>query len=107
MKMKIPFIDVGMGLNRKRGALNGMARVTYYSVEDAERLRGKALAELTERPDDIYRTNIQTAELNALNAALAVIKYKQIKGFYLQDEPGYHFLFEVADFKIAAASDET
>ena len=26
----IPFIDVGMGLNQKRGPLNGMLRTTYY-----------------------------------------------------------------------------
>ena len=37
ISMNIPFIDVGMGLDRKRGPLNGMLRTTYYSVECAER----------------------------------------------------------------------
>jgi hypothetical protein len=31
-------------------------------------------------PDDIYRKSVQIAELNALNACLAVIRYKQVRG---------------------------
>ena len=79
---KIPFIDVGMGLNRAEGSINGALRATYYSVEEAQRLRDLNLAELVDDPADEYRIHIQTAELNALNAALAVIKFKQIRGFY-------------------------
>lgn len=48
----IPFIDVGMGVNRKQGALNGMLRATYYSVENGQKIREKALADLTDTPDD-------------------------------------------------------
>lgn len=59
------------------------------------------LAEKTDRPDEKYRTNIQISELNALNACLAVIKYKQACGFYFEDSPVYHLLFEPADLKIA------
>ena len=40
----IPFIDVGMGLNRKRGPLNGMLRTTYYSAEHGQVTRDKELA---------------------------------------------------------------
>jgi len=79
---KIPFVDVGMGLNRTEGSINGTLKATYYSVEDAQRLRDLDLAELIDDPADEYRIHIQTAELNALNAALAVIKFKQIRGFY-------------------------
>lgn len=39
---------------------------------------------LREDPDGLYRTNIQIAELNALNACLAVVKFKQLRGFYLE-----------------------
>jgi hypothetical protein len=104
MSMKIPFIDVGMGLNRKHGPLNGMIRVTYYSPEDAQKLRAKNLAEMSDRPDDEYRNNIQTGELNALNAALAIIRYKQLKGFYYEEDPLFHLLFEIADLKIVGRS---
>ena len=93
-----------MGLNRKHGPLNGMMRVTYYSPEDAQKLRNKNLAEMSDRPDDEYRNNIQTGELNALNAALAIIKYKQVKAFYYEEDPLFHLLFEIADLKIVAES---
>ena len=32
--------------------------------------------------DDEYATNIQIADLNALNALMAVIKWKKLSGFY-------------------------
>ena len=96
----IPFIDVGMGLNRKRGPLNGMLRTTYYSAEHGQVIRDKKLAPLVDSPDDEYRTNIQISELNALNACLAVIRFKQIRGFYFEEIPYYHLLFEVGDLKI-------
>jgi hypothetical protein len=97
----IPFIDVGMGLNRNRGPINGMLRATYYSVEDAQRLREMELAELADHPDDEYRVQIQIGELNALNAALAVMKFKQIRGFYFQEEPLNSLVLEVGDVKTA------
>jgi len=63
---RIPFIDVGIGLDRKRGPVNGMLRVTYYSAEHGQQVRDKRLAEMSDEPDDIYRTNIQISEINAL-----------------------------------------
>lgn len=101
----IPFIDVGMGLNKKRGPLNGMMRATYYPSTHSRQIRDKGLAELSERAEDLYRTNIQISELNAMNAALAVIRYKQLRGFYLEELPYYHLAFEVADLKIVGEDD--
>lgn len=98
----IPFIDVGMGLKRKDGPLSGLVRTTYYSTEDAKQVRDQGLAELADHPDDLYRANIQIGELNALNACLAVIKFKQLRGFYSADVPSYHLLFGIADLKIAS-----
>jgi hypothetical protein len=97
----IPFIDVGMGLKRKTESLNGMMRMTYYSPKDAQKKREMGLAELADTDANLYRTNIQIGELNALNACLAVMKFKQLRGFYLQEIPYYHLLFEIADLKSA------
>jgi hypothetical protein len=97
---KIPFIDVGMGFNRDKGGLDGMVRTTYYSVEHGQKTRDENWAQLADRKDDIYRTNIQIGELNALNACLAVIKYKQLRGFYIQGVPYYHLLFELGNLKL-------
>jgi hypothetical protein len=104
ISMHIPFIDVGMGLNRKNGSINGMLRTTYYSAEDGQKVREKSLAALTDNPDDIYKTNIQIGELNALNACLAIIRFKQLRGFYVEEIPHYHLLFEIADLKIVGES---
>lgn len=100
ISMGIPFIDVGMGLNRRNVALNGMLRVTYFPPERAAEMREQGLAELADSDDDIYRTNIQIGELNALNAALAVIRFKQLRGFYLDEDRYAHLLFGISDLKI-------
>ena len=74
-------------------------RTTYYSAEDGPKVRDKGYAELVTTPDDLYRTNIQTAELNALNAAFAVIRFKQLRGFYLEEIPFHHAVFYPHNFK--------
>lgn len=100
----IPFIDVGMGLKRRNDSLSGMLRTTYYSAEHGRRVRDKGLAGLVDTPDDLYRTNIQISELNALNASLAVIRFKQLRGFYFEELPHYNLLFDVADLKTVGES---
>lgn len=97
----VPFIDVGMGLKRKDGALTGLLRTTYYSAPNGATVRNLDLAPLTERPDDVYQANIQIAELNALNAALAVLRFKQLRGFYREEYPYFHVVFGIDDLKMA------
>lgn len=96
----IPFIDVGMGLKRPDGPLKGMMRVTYYPPEKAQKIRDMGFAEMNDGPENLYRTNVQIAELNALNASLAAIRFKQIRGFYVEDHPYYHLLLDLVDLKI-------
>lgn len=96
----IPFIDVGMGLNRKHGAIDGMMRATLYAVEDGEEMRARGLAEMSDAPANLYRANIQIGELNALNACLALIRYKQTRGFYHNADSLKHILFGVGDMHI-------
>jgi hypothetical protein len=95
ISLNIPFIDVGMGLNRKQLGLAGMIRATYYAVDSAAKVREMQLAEMADDPDDIYRASVQIAELNALNASIAVIRYKQLRGFYNDDNACYHLLMTV------------
>ena len=101
----IPFIDVGMGLKRAGGPLSGMLRTTYFASERSQVMREKSLAEMHDGPENLYRTNVQIAELNAFNAALAVIRYKQLRGFYTEVDPMCHLLFDLADLKIVGQSD--
>lgn len=104
ISLGIPFIDVGMGLGRKHGPIDGLLRVTYFSPERATGLRARGLAPLFDDPDDVYRAHIQLGELNALNACLAIIRFKQLRGFYLDENPQHHLLFGVGDLDIQQAS---
>lgn len=99
MGLGIPFIDVGMGLNRKQGPLAGALRMTYYPPESAPKMRAMQLAEMTDEADNVYDRNIQIAELNALNAAIAIIRYKQHRGFYVDDGAPYHLLMDITSLK--------
>jgi hypothetical protein len=98
--MRVPFIDVGMGLDRKRGALSGTLRATYYPVEKAAELRAKQLADEVDDPNDIYRNSVQIAELNALNACLAVLRYKQLRGFYADEAAIHHVLMDISNLRV-------
>ena len=104
MSKRIPFIDVGMGLNRKRGSLNGILRTTYYSADNGEDVQVRNLAPLEDAAEDQYRANVQISELNALNASLAVIRFKQIRRFYVDDDYARHLLFEIGDVRIVGES---
>ena len=104
ISLGIPYIDVGMGLSKKSGTLSGMIRTTYYPEGSAQEVLDKNLSDLSKQRDNLYRTNIQIGELNALNACLAVIKFKQYKGFYSSEEDFYHTLFNISDLKIVSES---
>lgn len=92
IRLGIPFIDVGMGLVRQNGALAGMIRTTVLKPENAEEVRAKQLVPLSDPPGHEYRANIQIAELNAMNASIAVLAYKQHCRFYAQALPAYNLL---------------
>jgi hypothetical protein len=77
----LPFIDVGMGVDLVGDALRGMLRVTTSTAQKRDHLR-KRVSFSAGGGDNDYSKNIQIADLNALNAALAVIKWKKLCGFY-------------------------
>ena len=80
-EFNVPFTDVGMGIQLNENALGGIVRVTTSTAQKRDNFRSRVSFEDTPGDDD-YNRNIQIAELNALNAALAVIRYKKIFGFY-------------------------
>lgn len=99
-RLQIPFIDVGMGLRNRSGGLTGQLRLTNFPPEHALAMQARNLVPMTDDPDDIYRTNIQIGELNALNAALAVIRYKQSRGFYKNGTQTNHHIFNINELKM-------
>lgn len=74
-------VDVGMGLYRARDSLAGTLRTTTCCANHHQ--HANACIDLVgDGAPDEYERNVQLAELNALNAALAVIKWKKARGFY-------------------------
>lgn len=45
---------------------------------------------------DAYDTNIQIADLNALNAIMMVLRWKKWSGFYVDDEREHHSTYTTA-----------
>jgi len=87
----VAFIDVGMGIDLIEGQLQGILRVTASTPQKREHVRDKKrIGFASGDADGIYSRNIQIADLNALNAALAVVKWKKLCGFYL-DLEAEHF----------------
>lgn len=88
LRLAIPFIDVGMGIELEHGKLDGLIRTTLFTQESSKLAINEVPLDKAEEMD-AYRTFVQISELNALNAAVAVIKFKQLRGFYV-DERGYY-----------------
>lgn len=80
-------IDTGMGIYREGDKLGGIVRVTTSSPGHRDHIRRHNRIDMAGGEGGEYERNIQMAELNALNAALAVIKWKKLRGIY-QDLAG-------------------
>ncbi len=86
------FIDCGIDLQGTDGPLTASLRIIRCQAEECAEKRTE-LAMLAPSggnagDDDLYTQNIQTGEMNSLNAALAVIAWKQGIEFY-RDAYGY------------------
>lgn len=83
----ISFIDVGMGLFLADNKIGGVLRVTVSTSEKREHVHeAHRISFLEGDVQNEYNANIQIAELNCMNASLAVIKWKKLYGFYLDFE---------------------
>lgn len=105
--MNMPFIDVGMGITINGDKLRGQIRTTVSTrtkrkhVHERNRIAFATAEEVNE-----YDKNIQVVELNALNAALAVIRWKKIFGFYDDDGHEHFSVFVIADAETINEDDE-
>ena len=94
----IRFIDVGMSVEMVPDSrkLLGTCRVTLST--DLQKDHFAQYVPMTDEQDDdaLYRQNIQVSDLNALNAMLAIIKWKQVFGFYQDDLTSHNLTFTVS-----------
>ena len=84
------FVDVGMGLELDEGSLGGILRMTASTPEKRDHVHQGRISFAGGGEKDLYSSNIQVADLNALNAAFAVIKWKKLRGFYRDLEEEHH-----------------
>ena len=91
----IPFIDVGMGLTKMEDTMSvrGNCRVTLCTPEKNDHLDA-CLDVHDDVAEGIY-SNIQVADINALNAVLAVMRWKQYFKFYLDSEQAHNLTFSI------------
>ena len=89
-----------MGLTRSVVGLNGMVRITGTDRRVFEHSLGTPYLPTRKLAEDEYRRQPQIAELNALNAALAVIRFKQQFELYDLIEPSDAVIFETCTFEI-------
>lgn len=88
----VPFIDVGMDVYISDHALGCVLRVTASTQDKREHVHQRL--SLSDADEEDYR-NVQIADLNALNAALAVIKWKKLFGFYHDFEHEHYSLYTI------------
>ncbi|AFZ67176.1 ThiF family adenylyltransferase [Deinococcus peraridilitoris] len=93
--VNVPFIDVGMGLSVVDERLLGSLRVTTETRERTARGVSPHLPLGDVPADDVYSRNVQVADLNALNAALAVIRWKKLCGFYADFDNERHSVYSI------------
>lgn len=95
----VPFIDVGMGIEEIDGRLSGLLRVTTSVPGRRDTARHRIPQPAPEH--DAYGRNIQTADLNALNAVLAVIRWKRSIGIYADATDEGHTTYSLITNEIA------
>lgn len=80
----IPFVDTGMGVNTVPETTKLISRLRVTSIDSESKALIDTLPIADDKDDAVYN-NIQVVELNAMNAMLAVIVYKQKIGFYPEE----------------------
>ena len=84
-----------MGLNNGASGLYGFVRTAGGEHGDFDRLNGTQYLPAQNAHDEEYRNQPQIAELNALNAAMAVIRFKQHMGFFDRLTDSHATVFDV------------
>ena len=92
-------IDCGIGVYRTEDEqLSGHVRVTTASREMRDHIYRNKRVDFSSGNigEDEYRRNIQTAELNCLNATLAVLRWKRFIGIYRDEGKEYHSVYTIS-----------
>ena len=92
----VSFIDVGMGVYETDGSLGGLVRVTASTPRQRRHIHDRDRIPFGDGDaNNEYGQNIQIAELNSLNATLAVIKFKKLLRFFVDLEGEHNAIYEI------------
>ncbi|HLW10774.1 MAG TPA: ThiF family adenylyltransferase [Fermentimonas sp.] len=94
LKEGISFVDVGMGIQLAEDKVLGILRTTS-SLKGSDEHLANRIPKGSSTADNAYTTNIQIAELNAMNAVFAIIKWKKMSGFYQDYEQEQHLTYSI------------
>lgn len=98
----VSFVDVGMGVHEKAGALFGIVRATTSTPEKRDHVRDNHRVSFAPAiGNNDYSRDIQVADLNAMNAVLAVIKWKKLCGYYHDLEREHHSTYTIETGKLS------
>ncbi|MCL4473904.1 MAG: ThiF family adenylyltransferase [Actinobacteria bacterium] len=100
--INVPFIDVGMGLKEKDGQLVGQVRMSSITGANQERATDQNFIPCSDPEENEYDFNVQVADMNAMSALLAVIRFKKILGFYKDFEDSPYYVYGIFDNSIIA-----
>jgi hypothetical protein len=100
------FIDVGMHVKRAHDQqqLLGTCRVTAGVPGHYDHVARRVPMADVEN-DNLYGDNIQICELNAMNALLAVLKWKKLAGFLADERGEMHSSFSTSFNKVTSSEE--
>jgi len=92
----ISFADTGMELSMlpEVNAILGTCRATLCTAEKSDHF-SRCAPQGDTQGDDIYRSNIQVADMNMLNAVLAVQLWKKCCTFYVDHWQPHHHTYSI------------
>jgi molybdopterin/thiamine biosynthesis adenylyltransferase len=83
----VSFVNTGIGVYEVEGSLAGSVQTTLSTASKQDHIWARHRIPLDDGDvEDEYARNIQIAELNSLNAAFAVLRWKRLFGFYVDLE---------------------
>ncbi|WP_083966712.1 DUF6791 domain-containing protein [Demequina globuliformis] len=99
----IPVVTVGMGVDEEPSGLSGLVCSTMLLPEDPTPTTGSGTVPF----DPDYDRNIQTAELNMLNAAYAVVQWKRYLGYYATHTPSRETIYKIYTDELRCDEDKS
>ncbi len=94
----VSFIDTGIGVYQADDSLGGQIRTTTSIPGHRQHVWERV--SFADEADNEYEQNIQIADLNMFNAAVAVIRWKRLVGFYIDLGQEYSSIYKIGSNRL-------